>query len=221
MVQFNEPKSLYDLCHNWYAAYLGDKILSARSDNATLSSIRHKLRPFFLDHIPVLVRTSLLEETADFLTSNRSIERDYGRSVLYLLNLLLSPEVRRLRVALCCYYGCRDMEGVLRCIKKNGASLEYLELSRSSLLRMDPLLFRNVLTSASHLNSLVVKNVCSDAMLKLIGTHCPQLQFLDIASSKQVVKSDDNSQALLAVKLNSALKVLFTFYHLLCSCSEL
>ncbi len=53
------------------------------------------------------------------------------------------------QVTLCCYYGCRDLESVLRCIKKNGASLEHLELSRSSLLRMDPLLFRNVLTSAT------------------------------------------------------------------------
>jgi hypothetical protein len=64
---------------------------------------------------------------------------------------------------------------------RNGASLEYLELTRSSLLRMDPLLFRNVLTSASRLHSLVVKNICSDAMLKLIGTHCHGLQYLDIS----------------------------------------
>ena len=53
--------------------------------------------------------------------------------------------------------------------------------------RMDPLLFRNVLTSASSLTSLVVKNVCSDAMLKLIGNHCPLLQYLDISNSKQVL----------------------------------
>ena len=51
---------------------------------------------------------------------------------------------------------------------------------------MDPLLFRNVLTSATRLNSLVVKNICSDAMLKLIGRHCAALQYLDISSSKQV-----------------------------------
>ena len=51
---------------------------------------------------------------------------------------------------------------------------------------MDPLLFRNVLTSATHLTSLVVKNICSDAMLKLIGTHCHRMQYLDISNSKQV-----------------------------------
>ena len=45
---------------------------------------------------------------------------------------------------------------------------------------------RNVLTSATNLSTLVVKNICSDAMLKLIGTHCTSLQYLDISNSKQV-----------------------------------
>ena len=34
---------------------------------------------------------------------------------------------------------CIVVPRVLQCIKKNGSSLEHLELSRSSLLRMDPL----------------------------------------------------------------------------------
>ena len=34
--------------------------------------------------------------------------------------------------------------------------------------------------------SLVVKNVCSDAMLKLIGTHCQNLHYLDISNSFKV-----------------------------------
>ena len=75
---------------------------------------------------------------------------------------------------------------VLQCIKKNGSSLEHLELSRSSLLRMDPLRFRNVLSATGRLQTLVVKNICSDAMLKLIGAHCNSLQFLVVANSKQV-----------------------------------
>ena len=75
---------------------------------------------------------------------------------------------------------------VLQCIKKNGASLEHLELSRSSLLRMDPLRFRNVVSAASRLSTLVVRNICSDAMLKLIGANCNSLQVLVVANSKQV-----------------------------------
>ena len=77
---------------------------------------------------------------------------------------------------------------VLQCIKKNGSSLEHLELARSSLLRMDPLRFRNVLSSATRLHSLVVRNIASDAMLKLIGAHCTGLQVLVVANSKQVCK---------------------------------
>ena len=98
----------------------------------------------------------------------------------------MSKEITRLSVTLCCYYGCRDLDGVLRCIKKNGESLQHLELTRSSLLRMDPFLFRNVLSSATNLTILIVKNICSDAMLKLMGTHCLNLQQLDISNSKQV-----------------------------------
>ena len=137
------------------------------------------------------MRSTLIQETSDFLFA-KSQEHctvdcfDYGRSILYLLHLLLSKEVKRLSVTLCCYYGCRDLEGVLRCIRKNGSSLEHLELSRSSLLRMEPFLFRNVLTSATGLSTLIVKNICSDAMLKLIGTHCHHVQYLDISHSKQV-----------------------------------
>lgn len=64
--------------------------------------------------------------------------------------------------------------------------MEHLELSRSSLLRMDPLRFRNVVSAARSLSTLVVRNICSDAMLKLIGANCNSLQVLVVANSKQV-----------------------------------
>lgn len=64
--------------------------------------------------------------------------------------------------------------------------MEHLELARSSLLRMDPLRFRNVVSAASRLSTLVVRNICSDAMLKLIGANCNSLQVLVVANSKQV-----------------------------------
>ena len=40
--------------------------------------------------------------------------------------------------------------------------------------------------AASRLTTLVVRNICSDAMLKLIGAHCNILQYLVVANSKQV-----------------------------------
>jgi len=192
MVRHKQPGSLYALTHAWVCSFIGDRVVNSGYDSPaqqTLATVRSKLRPFFISQLPASVRTSLLEDTANFLLQKSlaaGVDCDYGKSVLHLLYLLLSPDVRRLKVTLCCYYGCRDLESVLQCIKKNGSSLEHLELSRSSLLRMDPLRFRNVLTSASRLSSLVVRNICSDAMLKLIGAHCVHLQYLVVANSKQV-----------------------------------
>jgi len=192
MVRHRQPASLYSLTHAWVCSFLGDRVVNTGYDSPaqqSLATLRTKLRPFFLTWLPASVRTSLLEDTASFLLAKSlatGVDCDYGKSVLHLLYLLLSADVRRLKVTLCCYYGCRDLESVLQCIKKNGSSLEHLELARSSLLRMDPLRFRNVLSSATRLHSLVVRNIASDAMLKLIGAHCTGLQVLVVANSKQV-----------------------------------
>ena len=83
---------------------------------------RSKLRPFFLEHLPAIVRTSLLEDTARFLLVKSlasGVDCDYGKSVLHLLYLLLSPDVKRLKVTLCCYYGCRDLDRSLEMKDKN------------------------------------------------------------------------------------------------------
>ena len=80
----------------------------------SLATVRSKLRPFFLEQLPASVRTSLLEDTATFLLAKSlaaGVDCDYGKSVLHLLYLLLSPDVKRLKVTLCCYYGCRDLDG--------------------------------------------------------------------------------------------------------------
>ena len=56
----------------------------------------------------------MLEDTATFLLAKSlaaGVDCDYGKSVLHLLYLLLSPDVKRLKVTLCCYYGCRDLDG--------------------------------------------------------------------------------------------------------------
>ena len=125
MVQHKQPKTLYRLCHKWFSEYLGDKVVNAGyvdNNKQTLSTVRLKLRPFFVEHLPVVVRTSLLQETGEFLFQKSlvsGVDCDYGRSVLYLLYLLLSKEVKTLKVTLCCYYGCRDLEGVLRFVTFN------------------------------------------------------------------------------------------------------
>jgi len=192
MVRHKQPASLFATTHKWVARYIGDRLVNSGYDTPskqTLTTVRLKLRPYFMEHLPASLRATLLEHTGAHLLEKSlaaGVDCDYGKSVLHLLYLLLSPDVRKLKVTLCCYYGCRDLEKVLGCIKRNGVSLEYLELARTSLLRMDPLQFSNVLNSATRLSTLVVRNICSDAMLKLIGNHCSSLQVLIIANSKQV-----------------------------------
>ena len=56
MVQHKEVEQLYVLAHREFAQYLGDKLIKSsyneRRGNATLSTVRQKLRPYFLEHIP-------------------------------------------------------------------------------------------------------------------------------------------------------------------------
>lgn len=57
MVRYKQPLDLYFLCHHQFVQYLGDKVVKAGYDesrgNATLSAVRLKWRPFFLENIPV------------------------------------------------------------------------------------------------------------------------------------------------------------------------
>ena len=56
MVQYKEVEQLYVLSHREFAQYLGDRLIKSsyneRKGNATLSTVRQKLRPYFLEHIP-------------------------------------------------------------------------------------------------------------------------------------------------------------------------
>ena len=102
MVRHKQPESLFSHCHKWFCRYLGEKVVSAGYEtvnNQTLSNVRLRLRPFFVEHLPVVIRTSLLEEVGQCLKSGGG-DCDYGRSMLYLLNLLLSKEIKRLKVRL-------------------------------------------------------------------------------------------------------------------------
>ena len=123
MVRHKQPESLFSLCHKWFCRYLGEKVLLTSYDGSvggvnaaaaavpngvggggvnnppSLSNVRLRLRPFFCEHLPVVIRTSLLEEVGHRLKSGSGGgDCDYGRSMLYLLNLLLSKEIKRLKV---------------------------------------------------------------------------------------------------------------------------
>ena len=101
-------------------------VVSARSNDFlrlkySLAHIKHtyKMLTMYIYNFFSMfsVRSSLIEATSEFLFNARTQEYsavdclDYGRSLLYLLHLLMSKEIQRLSVTLCCYYGCRDLGG--------------------------------------------------------------------------------------------------------------
>jgi hypothetical protein len=77
MVRHREPRPLYSLCHRQFVEYLGEKVVKAGYDSSqghvVLSTVRLKWRPFFLEHIPVAVRTSLIHETSEFLFNKSQV----------------------------------------------------------------------------------------------------------------------------------------------------
>jgi hypothetical protein len=74
-----------------------------------LALARRRLRPRFLTALPGSVRADLLERASRLLAApapDGGAAAGSGPAPLYLLALLLAPDVRHLRVELCCYYGC-------------------------------------------------------------------------------------------------------------------
>ena len=83
MVRHKQPPRLSDLCQAWFSRHLGEKVLTSATvglsgvghevgvggaaKHQTLSLVRLKLRPFFMEQLPVCVRSELLEETSEFL----------------------------------------------------------------------------------------------------------------------------------------------------------
>ena len=80
MVRHKQPKSLFQISQEWFCQYLGERVLlssaaggggghdgAGAAKHQTLSLVRLKLRPFFMEQLPVVVRSGLLEETSEFL----------------------------------------------------------------------------------------------------------------------------------------------------------
>ncbi|XP_075222021.1 uncharacterized protein LOC142324854 [Lycorma delicatula] len=173
MPQHKNPTSLEDLCYQAVKCHL-----------LTLCQILHdrkmsprQLRTAWISSLPGTVRTRLLQETTDI--------KD-GPIPFYLMGLLLAPDVDRLRIELCCYYGCSHQAAMLRLLAVEGKGLRSLELARSALLRLDQSLLQSVLLNANSLQHLTMRNIATDATLAVIGSSCQQLITLDISNSRQV-----------------------------------
>jgi len=87
MTRHRRPPSLYGLCHRWFAEHLCERVTAAEGHaggrcNQILSDVRLRLRPFFVEHLPAVVRTSLLREASEMLLKKSlvsGVDCDYGR----------------------------------------------------------------------------------------------------------------------------------------------
>ncbi|KAJ9599646.1 hypothetical protein L9F63_026504 [Diploptera punctata] len=197
MPQHHQPERLLSLCHIQVATNLVSTcrllqlIAQDLSAAHALTLARRRFRPNLLSSLPGLIRSQLIEEVSKLLSAPApdGSAGGAGPAPLYLLALLLAPDVHRLRVELCCYYGCSHQAALLRLLATEGRGLEFLELARSALLRLDRSLLHDALVSATSLRHLILRNIAGDAVLQVIGTACPNLIVLDVSHSRQVTDS--------------------------------
>lgn len=144
MPQTKQPSSLVTLTQTALATQLVTlcRTLQTVAQETTpahaLSLAQSRLRPLWLASLPGCVRAQLLEEGASILATPVPDTGAMGAGPvpMYLLSLLLAPDIHRLRVELCCYYGCSHQAALLRLLALQGSGLESLQLARSALLRL-------------------------------------------------------------------------------------
>lgn len=194
MPQYKQPESLVALCHTTLAQELVglcrllQNLAQDTSPTQALTTAQTRMRPVWISSLPGCVRTKLLEQGSSLLASPVPDTGTMGAGPvpLYLLSLLLAPDIHKLRVELCCYYGCSHQAALLRLLAFQGSGLESLQLARSALLRLDQNLLQSALQSATSLRQLILHNIASDSILGVIGRSCPNLTHLDVAHSRQV-----------------------------------
>ncbi|EFN84819.1 uncharacterized protein LOC105182856 [Harpegnathos saltator] len=163
--------------------------LSQRSTAArALAFARRMIRPYYVNALPTRLRSQVIEETSRMLCLPLPDEPHVVSepAILFLLSLLLDRDIKRLKVQLCCYYGCSYQTSLLELLASEGTGLESLHLFRYSLLRMDCNLLRSTLSNMKNLTILTLRNIANDAMLRVIGKTCPKLIILDVACSREV-----------------------------------
>lgn len=155
---------------------------------AALAYAKQTIRPYYMDALPTDLRSTVIEETMKMLCSP---SRD-GSTILstsavqYLLAVLLGRDIKKLKVDLCCYYGCSHQMFLLKLFAVEGVGLHSLELTRCALLRLDCKLLYVALTRMKNLTCLTLRHIANDAVLQVVGLTCTKLAILDIADSRQV-----------------------------------
>ncbi|XP_022171571.1 uncharacterized protein LOC111034596 [Myzus persicae] len=190
LLSLSEDRVVSDLVQTCYQMHELARRNGFASPSQTFEFARHRIRPFWTEAVPALVRRQLLTKCmavlADAIREGHSVSAAADNVPLYLLGVMLDGDVRELRVQLCCYYGCSHQTALLKLLAQEARGLASLELVRPTLLRLDTQLFQSVLLSMSNLKRLVLKNIACDKILKTIGQSCSQLEVLDISHSSQV-----------------------------------
>jgi hypothetical protein len=165
------------------------QILSQESfASQMLAYAKQTIRPYYVNSLTARLRSQVIEETSRMLYEPSSDGSNLisGPAPLYLLTLLLGHDIKKLKVNLCCYYGCSHQTSLLKLLATEGIGLESMELARSALLRLDCKLLRSALINMKNLQRLTLRNIASDAVLQVVGKACPKLVILDVACSRQV-----------------------------------
>lgn len=144
MPRRKQPRSLAALTQAALAAQLVSlcRTLQSIAQETTpayaLAVAQSRLRLYWLSSLPGCIRARLLQEGAQILATPVPDTGAMGAGPvpLYLLTLLLAPDIHDLRVELCCYYGCTHQAALLRLLASQGNGLESLQLARSALLRL-------------------------------------------------------------------------------------
>nr|XP_012235673.1 PREDICTED: uncharacterized protein LOC105679920 [Linepithema humile]XP_012235674.1 PREDICTED: uncharacterized protein LOC105679920 [Linepithema humile] len=177
--------------------------LSQQSSTAqALDLAKRTIRPYYVNALSAHLRSQVIEETLRMLCSPSADGSTLVSppTAVYLLALLLARDIKRLRVHLCCYYGCSHQTFLLKLLASEGVGLESLDLARSALLRLDCKLLHSALLNMRSLSSLTLRNIASDLVLQIVGRACPGLVILDVACSRQVTDAG-LKQLLLQVEL--------------------
>lgn len=156
------------------------------SGSYVLEYAKRVLRPYYVNSLPGTIRSRMIDETWNHLYYDSINSAGLIQTPLYLLTILLGPDVKKLRIRLCCYYGCSHQADLFKLLSSEGIGMESLELERTAILRLDSNLLRGALINMRNLRSLTMKNIADDSILASIGRACPNLVVLDVACSQQV-----------------------------------
>ncbi|KAI4498526.1 hypothetical protein M0802_006461 [Mischocyttarus mexicanus] len=184
-----ECLSLWRMCQHLDGMCRRLQVLSQETSSLqVLVRAKQDIRPYYINALPTSLRSQVIEETSKMLygPSPDGTALISGPAPLYLLALLLGHDIKRLKVNLCCYYGCSHQTSLLKLLASEGTGLESLELARPALLRLDGKLLKAALLNMNNLIDLTLRNIASDSILQVIGKACSKLVTLDIACSKQV-----------------------------------